>query len=129
MVFKKSQVAIEFIVLLLISVAIFGTISYLIVGKYTENQDETRKESLDDLARYLQSEIYTASTMIPDFERTLDLPIHIGKYPYKISILNNYLYAEQKDFQFIYPLPKTADSPTIETTMTIKVTASGVIVT
>jgi hypothetical protein len=107
---RKSQVAMEFIMLVLLAFMIM--IVFTVVGR--DSMVDLRKEeefvALKDVALAVQSEIFTATNVEDGYTREFGLPASLNGINYTIQISGGYVIAESENHEHALKIsPVTGD--------------------
>lgn len=106
----KSQVAMEFIMLVLLAFMIM--IVFTVVGR--DRMVDLRREeefvALKDVAFTVQAEIFTATNVEDGYIREFGLPASLGGVNYTIQISGGYVIAESENHDYTLKIsPVTGD--------------------
>ena len=83
---KKSQIAIEFMLLSAIGIVVVITFLIVVLKISQENTDVQKYNDMDDLGKSLQHEFILASQMEDGYIRRLNIPTTINDENYTISL-------------------------------------------
>ena len=109
MFFKKSQGAIEFLLILMFMLVIISFIMY-IVGLYSiDLNNKEKKSEIDDYANGIVNQLYTFQKVEPGFTRTIIIPNYIMER-YNVTINSSYLILQSLEYdngnqKYYYYLP------------------------
>lgn len=104
---KKSQVTIEFFVMIGMSmVVVFGFI-FMFSEVYKDVLNEKRDNSFEDYGKSIQIEILTSSQMFEGYVREIKIPEKIDFFSFNISTISNTLVIEYLNGVVTYPIPNT----------------------
>ena len=109
MQYKKSQGAIEFLLILMFMMVIISLIMY-VVGQYSIDLNHLKKKSeVDDYANSIVNQLYTFQKVEPGFTRTITIPGFIMKR-YNVTINSSYLILQNIEYdggeeKYYYYLP------------------------
>ena len=112
---KRGQLAIEFIMLVAMSIVILFVI-LIITNNLTQRKiDEKTYYELDDLAKSIQTELIRASEVEDGYERNLDIPETINGRDYNLTSGNTtvslgYVLLEYRGTPIYYIVPALNDS-------------------
>lgn len=94
---KKSQSAIEFVILVGVMLFIFLAYSYVFQQNTGEKMREKRILIVQDLALTIQNEIDLATTSRDGYERTFDVPEKLLNIGYNVSLVGGFVYVVTED--------------------------------
>lgn len=108
--FKKSQIAIEF--LLLAGTSIF-ILLLILISMYSLSKGKTDEKTyyeLDDFGKSLQQEILLASELEDGYVRTMNIPMTLNGRNFNIttnqtSAYNGYIKINYEVYEFYYAIP------------------------
>ena len=102
---KKSQSAIEFMILLGLMLFIFLAYSQTFQKNLGERSKEQRVLIIQDLALTVQNEINLAHSSVDGYERTFKIPQQILNIGYSITLVDNLVYIVTEDQKISLALP------------------------
>jgi hypothetical protein len=105
---KKSQVAVEFILMVslaLITLLVLIGVLYYLFFNYSE---ENNINKLNDLGYSLQSEIILASEVEPGYERNITMPEDVGGADYSIRISDEEVVITYRGMDFLFAIPQVS---------------------
>ena len=105
--FRKAQIAIEFMMILglaMIIVLILVGVLYYLSYNYSE---EKNINLLQDYGYSLQSELILASQVESGYERVMTVPPKVNHIVFDLNIVNNDLVIIYKGTEILFPIPAT----------------------
>ncbi len=107
---KKSQIALEFIMIAGISVLVLIAFISFTATLSSERLDRDTYIILDDLGKSLQNEFVRATEVRDGYERKIELPQEINGREYSVEIIGIDEYRSEIVFDFqdrtlLYPIP------------------------
>lgn len=105
--FRKSQVMLEFTLVIVFVVLLFTLFTAFIRNEIRDYSIEREESELNNFGRNLQQKFFIASNMHEGFSFEVKVPERINKKYFSLYILSSNLYVEQGELQLIYSLPKT----------------------
>jgi hypothetical protein len=123
---KKCQVAMEFLMMIIIAVAlavILGSIAYYYVHDYSERRNVQR---VLDFGYSLQNEVILAHTVEPGFERVVKVPQQIGTVNVEISNVEDEIYLRYKGSDYAFRIPPTQGSFAVGNNKIARLESGGV---
>ncbi len=107
---KKSQIAIEFLILLAMSFFIIISFMIIIVSISKTNARIQSFSDIDDLGKSLQQEVMLASQLEDGYIRKINVPVTLNGLDYNISYgespKEGYIFLGFKDTEAYYFIPK-----------------------
>ena len=101
----KGQVAMEFVMLVMLAFMILVVFSSVVRDRYSEVRMEEEYVALKDVVGMLQSEINTAFSVSDDYSRTFELPDSVEGHNYTVRILDGHLIGESENFEVGMRIP------------------------
>ena len=102
---QKSQISVEFMLLLAVAAMFFIIISsYVSIQIRSSNQEHSEME-IQQLGQSVQRKIFAASSMEEGFLMTFEIDDELNGKSYSLYLLSDNLYVEQDDIQKIFALP------------------------
>ena len=92
MKYSRAQIAIEFVLLIGVSIAILISALVIMTSLASDKTDEKTYYELDDFGKSIQQEVILASEMENGYIRQLDIPITVNGRDYTILTNVSYLY-------------------------------------
>ena len=86
---KKSQFAIEFIILIAFMFALFLGILAIITSKILDAKESEREQIAEQIATLAKKEIDLAKSVANGYHRNFTLPLRVGGNTYTIEIVDN----------------------------------------
>lgn len=102
---KKSQSAIEFIILIGAVLFIFLTLSLIFQQNLQEKNAKKRNQEIFNLAKSVQQEIDLATVSSDGYQRTFTLPNKIINADYNATLTDNFVYIYTLDNRHALSLP------------------------
>jgi hypothetical protein len=102
---RKAQVAVEFLMLIVMLFSIFMVYTIGTRNKMDEIRDQKEYALLADVARMAQNEILTASRVEDGYYRTFELPETLEGVDYTISIVGMMIQASTENHEYILAIP------------------------
>ena len=105
---KKSQTAIEFIVLISFVLFFFSMFFMVIGGKMSDKMVERKNLAVKDIAFTVQNEINLASESSEGYIREFRLPEKVAEKDYVLEIVEDMVYVKTSDGKsaIAVPIPK-----------------------
>ena len=118
---KKSQFAIEFVILLAVMFIIFlGAFSFA-TAKIIAAKEKEREIASTQLAQLVQSEILLAKNAPDGYQRTFDMPARVKGHTYNASIIDDReLVVHFVDQEFVLFLPQDIIGENVSAQNTIR---------
>jgi hypothetical protein len=114
---KKGQIAIEFLMMLIIVVLIATFISGLAYYYVTDYSEQRNIKRLQSLGRSLQDEIILAHNVEYGYVRTLSIPQSLGSVDVLINNTRNDIYLTYKRSELSFRIPPTEGTFAIGTNL------------
>jgi uncharacterized protein (UPF0333 family) len=102
---RKAQVAVEFLMLIVLLFSIFMIYTIGTRNKMDEIRDQKEYALLADVARMAQNEILTASRVEDGYYRTFELPETLDGVNYTIGIVSMMIQASTENHEYILAIP------------------------
>ena len=99
-IYKKSQVGIEFIILVGFVLFFFVVFLAIIEGNISDKTKEQKSAFVRDIALSVQNEIRLASQSSDGYYREFKIPEKIGNEDYQINITGNVVYIRTNDEKY-----------------------------
>jgi len=97
---RKSQVAMEFVMLIMLAFMIMVVFSVFARDKVVDLRQEEEFASLKDVALAVQSEISIATSVENGYSRDFALPVFLNGINYSITISSGYILAESENYEY-----------------------------
>ncbi len=97
---KKAQLSIEYVVLIAFGFMMLMFALIVVGDKMTQMGNEDHYERLQDVAYYIQSELYFASRASPGYQREFTIPLDLSGIEYDITNTNNELIVSTDKYEF-----------------------------
>ena len=105
MISKKSQTAIEFIILIGFILFFFTTFFIVIQEDISEKSKERKTMAVKEIAMKVQDEINFAYQSINGYNREFNLPTNINGLEYSAEITDDLIYIKTQDNKHAIALP------------------------
>lgn len=102
---KKSQIALEFVLLFGLSMFIAIGILIFVYQANTDKAEEKIIYKMKDFSYTIQSEFVLASEMNNGYNRVVVLPEKVAETDYNITITGNMLVVSFEDIEYYYKIP------------------------
>ncbi|MBU0467345.1 MAG: hypothetical protein KJ718_04735 [Nanoarchaeota archaeon] len=102
---KKSQSAIEFIILVGLMLFLFSSFLFVFQQNLEKKIEQKRNLEIKDLALTIQNEINIAAETSSGYQRSFSIPEKIIKLDYGISVADGFLYLNTSDSKHAIGLP------------------------
>jgi hypothetical protein len=102
---KNSQVAMEFVMFILLAFMIMVVFSVVTRGRMIDLREEEEYVALKDVVHAVQSEISIATGVEDGYLREFSIPESLGGVDYTIQISGGYIIAESKNHEYILSVP------------------------
>jgi len=107
MMFKKrSQVALEFLLVISILLTIFIVFRIFILKETSDLTHEREYNVVKDMAYMIQTELNLAITLEDGYLRTFKLPETVDGINYTVSIVDEYLVVSSRHQEFLVNIPQ-----------------------
>jgi len=98
---RKSQVAMEFVMLIVIAFMIMIVFAIFTRGRIVDLRGEEEYVSLKDVTHAVQSEITTAANVEDGYERQFTVPLTLDGINYTIGISEGYVVSESENHEYV----------------------------
>ena len=102
---KKSQTAIEFVLLVAVVLFFFAGFFVVVQGSISDKAKQRKNLIVKEIALTIQDEINLASESTDGYLRVFELPAEIGGEDYEVSIAEDMAYVKTGDNKFAVALP------------------------
>ncbi len=102
---KRSQTAIEFVILVGFVLFFFAAFSLVIQGNMSDKLREKKTLAIKEIALTVQDEINLASESIDGYSRSFKLPENLNGQEYSININEGMVYIITTDKKYAMALP------------------------
>ncbi len=106
----KSQVALEFVLLVGIAFMVMVIFAVLTRGSMVDMRGEEEYVALKDVMHTVQGEIITATVVEDGYKRTFTIPLALGGINYTIGISTGYLIGESRNHEYVLQISQTNGS-------------------
>lgn len=102
---KRSQTAIEFVILIAFVLFFFVTFSLVIQGNMSDKLREKKNLAIKEIALTVQDEINLASSSSDGYFRTFKIPKNLNGQEYSIELNEGMVYIHTLDNKYAMALP------------------------
>ena len=105
---RRSQIAMEFIMILILVMLITTLLAWTAYYYIVEYSEERNIKRLEELGYSLQNEVILAYNVEPGYSRRITIPSDLDGYPVNISGTSNLIILTYKDSQFLFKIPQVS---------------------
>lgn len=108
---KRAQVALEFVLLVMVSFIMFTTIMISVSRQLTELSSQRDAKELRDVTNRLREEIFLASIMQEGYYREFRIPGELNGKGYSLVISDGILTGRLQNYTHRVPTPNVLGNP------------------
>lgn len=103
---KKSQVALEFLLVMGVLLTIFIIFKIFLLKETVDISHEKEYTTIKDIALMIQTELNMAQSLEDGFTRTFTLPKTVDGINYTTNITNDYIVITSRNHEYVLSIPQ-----------------------